>query len=87
MSKPQSYQNLKDLLEVRRSALNEEIASYPGPITGCDAQFNHLLEQRVGLNAELVQLAGISKDAETDTLRKFIETCPFLVSASGEKQK
>ena len=27
-------------------ALTSEIASYPTPIAGCDAQFNHLLAER-----------------------------------------
>lgn len=26
--------------------LNEEIAAYPPPIAGCDAQFNHMLAER-----------------------------------------
>lgn len=30
-----------------------EIGAYPGPIAGCDAQFNHLLERRRALVAAL----------------------------------
>jgi hypothetical protein len=33
-------------LEVELKRIKEEIAGYPGPIAGCDAQFNHLLEER-----------------------------------------
>ena len=33
--------------ELRRIA--DEIRSYPRPIAGCDAQFNHLLERRAEL--------------------------------------
>ena len=51
MSKLQTWQAVQDKLETMRVALNQEIASYPAPITGCDAQFNHLLEQRTDLNA------------------------------------
>lgn len=29
-----------------RQLLNAEISDYPTPISGCDAQFNHLLEER-----------------------------------------
>ncbi|MBT8418619.1 MAG: hypothetical protein KJO42_14380 [Silicimonas sp.] len=34
--------------ELRRAnqLLQEEIRSYPTPISGCDAQFNHLLAER-----------------------------------------
>jgi len=34
-----------DLAEARQ-LLNAEITSYPAPIAGCDAQFNHLLAER-----------------------------------------
>ena len=34
-----------ELGEARR-LLQDEITNYPGPIAGCDAQFNHLLAQR-----------------------------------------
>jgi len=33
------------LAEAKR-ALKDEIARYPSPISGCDAQFNHLLAER-----------------------------------------
>lgn len=36
---------LSELL-VARALLTEEIASYPTPISGCDAQFNRLLSDR-----------------------------------------
>lgn len=37
--------------------INDEIASYPGPIAGCDAQFNHLLDCRRRLQRALAELA------------------------------
>ena len=33
-------------LAVELDRIKKEIAAYPGPIAGCDAQFNHLLEER-----------------------------------------
>ncbi|MFK7878786.1 hypothetical protein [Roseobacter sp.] len=36
----------KSELAVARTLLNAEISSYPTPISGCDAQFNHLLAER-----------------------------------------
>ena len=33
-------------LEAARRALADEIGAYPGPVAGCDAQFNHLLSER-----------------------------------------
>lgn len=33
-------------LEAELQRIKMEIAEYPGPIAGCDAQFNHLLAER-----------------------------------------
>jgi hypothetical protein len=33
-------------LDAARKLLNGEISNYPVPISGCDAQFNHLLAER-----------------------------------------
>jgi len=43
------------LIEARR-ALAAEISSYPTPISGCDAQFNHLLAERGRIAAALSAL-------------------------------
>lgn len=88
MSKLQTWQAVQDRLEAQRAALNQEIAAYPGPIAGCDAQFNHLLEQRAGLNAQLGRLESAStEDANANTLEKFVESCPFLGGSGGEIQQ
>lgn len=33
-------------LKAELQRIKDEIADYPGPIAGCDAQFNHLLAER-----------------------------------------
>ena len=38
-------QDIKAALE----KIKAEIAAYPAPIAGCDAQFNHLLAERAAL--------------------------------------
>ncbi len=89
MSKHQTWQGVRDRLEARRRSINNEIASYPGPITGCDAQFNHLLEERGGVNAELGRLERVVSEGADDarTLKEFVEACPFLGGSGGEKQQ
>lgn len=87
MSKFLTVQAVEDQLTARRTALNEEIAAYPGPITGCDAQFNHLLEERAGLNVQLAQLSDLGEGTDAKTLKRFIESCPFLADNTGEKQQ
>lgn len=44
------------LLECERREVAAEIRNYPGPIAGCDQQFNHLLERRAMLNREITRL-------------------------------
>jgi hypothetical protein len=39
-------QTARQVLAVARDALDTEIRSYPTPISGCDAQYNHLLAER-----------------------------------------
>ena len=43
-------------LQSAQQTVAEEIRAYPMPISGCDAQFNHLLALRQQLGAALVAL-------------------------------
>lgn len=75
----EDWQTARAVLQHRLAALNEEIGTYPGPITGCDAQFNHLLEERIRLNGELRRLDTTrSNRADAQALKEFMETCRFL---------
>ncbi len=40
-------------LRMARRLVDSEIRSYPTPISGCDAQFNHLIGQRGSINDAL----------------------------------
>lgn len=53
-------------LEQKRHKIAEEIRAYPPPIPACDAQFNHLLEERSKLSREIRELQEIEKDASTE---------------------
>jgi hypothetical protein len=51
-------QELTDLMRNARTSLEragrliaDQIGSYPTPVSGCDAQFNHLLEERHRISA------------------------------------
>ena len=47
-----------ELAEAKR-LISKEISGYPSPISGCDAQFNHLLAQRVRVAEALAALEAI----------------------------
>jgi hypothetical protein len=60
-------------------ALNVEIASYPTPIPRCDAQFNHLYEQRSRLMRDLhgLDALGVETTSRRDLhawIREFVGT-------------
>lgn len=40
-------------LERAHVELTDEIRNYPGPVAGCDAQYNHLLAERLRVQAAL----------------------------------
>ncbi|MDA7949341.1 MAG: hypothetical protein MPJ78_17915 [Hyphomicrobiaceae bacterium] len=86
MSELGSWRELRDALEARRKEINEEISAYPPPITGCDSQFNHLLEARQQLNRELGRLQDeMAGSADPQAIAAFIESCPFFAGDEGEK--
>ena len=43
-------------LLMARTELDDEIRSYPTPISGCDAQYNHILAERRRVHAALEAL-------------------------------
>ena len=51
-----AWEALRDQLKTRQARIVETIRDYPPPITACDAQFDHLLEQRDGIFRELKRL-------------------------------
>ncbi len=53
-------------LRQAQSLVAAEISSYPTPISGCDAQFNHLLAERARIGAGL---AGLGRDVFVPTPR------------------
>ena len=46
MTDPTPLDRARRALAEARAAIVSEISSYPAPIAGCDAQFNHLLDCR-----------------------------------------
>lgn len=57
----------KNELQVAKQKIAHEIAGYPTPVAGCDAQFNHLLAQRHKVDGALAALAD---EVQTPTPRQ-----------------
>lgn len=57
-------------LETARQMISDEIRDYPTPISGCDAQYNHLLSRRTQIARALTAL---NSDAFVPTPRTLVE--------------
>lgn len=53
---PPSFDEARCALAALRAALDVEIRTYPTPVAGCDAQYNHLLAQRRRVQVALAAL-------------------------------
>ncbi len=58
-----AWQRARERLELSKARIAGQINSYPTPITGCDAQFDYLLEQRGKLTEELGRLEAARRDS------------------------
>ena len=55
-------------LEAARNLIQDEIREYPTPISGCDAQYNHLIGLRNSVTAALDALSAPAFVATPRTL-------------------
>jgi transposase len=75
-------------LQTVRARIFEQVRSYPPPITACDAQFNHLLEERERIAAELRRLDALIGAAPAGgvpaaALAAFVRTSPYCDGAAA----
>jgi len=70
---------LQQFLDATRRGLDEQIREYPTPIPRCDAQFNHLYEQRACAVRELEALRSAStpERALRDVAREALQHAPY----------
>ena len=54
-------QETSENLQEELRELNEKIGNYPSPITGCDEQFNYLLEMRSKMERRIKELSEKSE--------------------------
>ncbi len=54
---------MRDRLRTRKELIDAEIRNYPTPISRCDAQFNHLLDERARLSQALERLDALAATA------------------------
>lgn len=73
------WQEIESHLQKKRREINEEIQNYPPPIPACDVQFNHLLDERTRIAAELNRLRHIcGEDGSLEAAYAFMDACPYI---------
>jgi len=77
------WSRIRERLEKKQRRIYEEIREYPRPIAGCDAQFNHLLEERANISQELARLNDAIESCRRggDPLKvidAFVRSSPYL---------
>ncbi len=83
MNAASKWEAVRRHLEGVNASVAAEIRGYPAPIPACDAQFNHLLEQRRLLSRELTRLDAARKDGSS-TLEAFVRASPVLDDAAAQ---
>jgi hypothetical protein len=72
--------------EMRR--VHDEIRNYPAPIPACDAQFNHLLEERDALSSELARAREFMNEyTDSDDARGSIDAFLNASTYLGDAKK
>lgn len=81
---------LSEELQRERERIYGEIHNYPPPIPACDAQFNHLIQQRSAVTQELRSVQNLSVSALDSTasraaLRQVIADSEILNTSVKER--
>lgn len=77
MNAQTDWQGIEQDLRRLKQAVAADIRAYPAPIPACDAHYNHLLEQRRMLSAELTRLDAARTDGR-ETVADFLAASPCL---------
>ena len=77
MTRDSDWDALRARLAQQQEAVAAEIRAYPGPIPGCDAQYNYLLERRAAL-AEARAGLDTARETGQDTPEDFLAQTPLL---------
>ena len=75
------WQQIRAQLESTQQRIIGEISNYPAPRPACDADFNHLLEERARISDELNRLhaaADTAPEYGRQQIEEFVETSQCL---------
>jgi hypothetical protein len=81
---------IESALQQSRQRIDEEIKNYPRPITACDVQFDHALEEQARVRQAMKRAETLFTDYSghddlVQAVGEFIDTCSCL-SAESKRQ-
>lgn len=80
-----SWGTVRAHLEAVRKPIYDEIAAYPMPITGCDAQYNYLLEKRDAILREIGRMeAAVKTQPDADAAAVFMATSTYFNGGASD---
>jgi len=84
------WKDVLDDLHRRKRLIDDEIGRYPTPIPRCDAQFNHLYEQRARLACELDRIDALAeknlkRQDYIGLIEQFVASAPYTDDAAEQR--
>ncbi|MDH3715237.1 MAG: hypothetical protein OET44_15485 [Gammaproteobacteria bacterium] len=81
---------IEAVLEDRRHVIDQEVSDYPRPITACDVQFEHALDEQAGIRRELARARALydcdrGQQEFIQAIGEFVASCAYI-TAEGEQQ-
>jgi len=81
---------IEQTLETCKTRIDDEVKNYPRPITACDVQFEHALEQQAGVRRAL-RHAGVLRENQPEggefarIVDEFVAACAFINAESAQE--
>ena len=83
---------IENVLENRKNLIDEEVNNYPRPITACDVQFEHALDEQAKIRGELQRVKALLNEnsGHEDLVRavaEFATACAFINAETEQRIK
>jgi len=83
---------IENALENRKRLIDEEVSNYPRPITACDVQFEHALDEQAHIRGELQRVkALLNENPGHEDLAcaviEFATACAFINAETEQRIK
>jgi len=83
---------IENALENRKKLIDEEVSNYPRPITACDVQFEHALDEQAKIRRELTRAEALLDEARRPgdfarAVNEFVAESAFITAGTEQQIK